>query len=159
MRKKSYWKECCLLLIGLILGCLYQKHFGSLPIKKETTTIKKDTVIIRDTIFSKITVPPLSKKSVYLELKKQKIPHAEIVLAQSILETGHYKSDLTKTHNNIFGIKKGKEYKKYNSYIDCIKDYKKLISSRYSGGSYYNYLLKIGYASDPEYIDKLKDIV
>lgn len=155
--RKNYWKECCLLLIGLILGCLYQKHFESLPVK-ETTIVEKDTIVIRDTIFSTI-VPPLSKESVYLELKKQRIPHAEIVLAQSRLETGGYTSKLCKTHNNIFGLRKGKKYRKYNNYAACISDYKKYISSKYKGGDYYKFLKEIGYAEDPTYIKKLKDMV
>ena len=159
MRKKNYWKECCLLLIGLILGCLYQKHFESLPVKQDTTIVEKDTIVIHDTIHAKAIVPPLSKESVLKELKKQKVPHANIVLAQSLLETGNYTSKLTKTHNNIFGLRKGNKYRRYNNYIECIADYKRLISSKYKGGSYYDFLNKIGYAENPAYTDILKDMV
>ena len=150
--RKNYWKECCLLLIGLILGCLYQKHLGSLPVRK-TTVIQKDT--IRDTIYAKI--PPLSRKSVLNELHKQSIPHANIVLAQAIHETGGFKSKLCRTHNNIFGIKKNdNEYRRYSNYVECIRDYKKRISNKYKGGDYYNFLIRLKYAEDPEYIQKLK---
>jgi flagellum-specific peptidoglycan hydrolase FlgJ len=157
--RKSYWKESCLLLIGLILGCIYQKHFGSLPIKQETTIVKKDTIVKHDTIYAKTIVPKLSKKSVLAELKRQNVPHPNIVLAQSILETGNYSSKLTRTHNNIFGLKKGNKYKKYNNYSECISDYKKRISSRYKGGSYYEFLEKIKYAENPSYTSILKDMV
>ena len=157
--EKNYWKECCLLLIGIILGCLYQKHFEVSSIK-EVTTIERDTIIKHDTIYAKFVAPPLNKHSVLAELKKQNVPHAHIVLAQSIHETGNYKSKLCKTHNNIFGMKKGNQYKKYNDYIECIEDYKKLISSRYKKGEdYYQFLSRIGYASDPEYNEKLKKII
>ena len=157
MRKKNYWKECCLLLIGLILGCLYQKHFDPLPIN--TQQMMPDTIFISDTIYLEKKVPTLSKATVLDELKKQNIPHANIVLAQAIHETGNFKSKLCKTHNNLFGIRKGNQYKKYESYEHCIADYKRLFSNRYKGGDYYNYLLKIGYAEDPEYIQKIKRYV
>ena len=158
MRKKAYWKECCLLLIGLIIGCLYQKHFGSLPVK-EITVIEKDTTVVskKDTVYAKI--PSLNSKSVLAELKKQNVPHAHIVLAQSKLETGGYKSKLCKTHNNIFGLRKGNSYRKYNNYVECIADYKKRISSKYKGGDYYVFLRRLGYAEDPNYTQKLKDMV
>ena len=154
--RKNYWKECCLLLIGLILGCLYQKHSSSLPVKN-ATIILRDTV--RDTIFIQPTIPKLSKNAVYLELQKQKIPHPHIVLAQSILETGNYTSKLSRNHHNIFGLKKGNKYRQYNNFIECIADYKKFISSRYNGGDYYAFLERIGYAEDPQYTLLLKDIV
>ena len=157
--RKNYWKECCLLLIGLILGCLYQKHFESLPIKEETTIVKHDTIIKRDTIYAKAIIPPLSKTIILKELHKQNIPCANIVLAQSILESANYTSKLTKTHNNIFGLRKNGKYRKYNDYIACISDYKRYISSKYKGGDYYLFLRKIGYAEDPEYIEKLKRVV
>ena len=158
MRKKNYWKECCILLIGLILGCLYEKHFNSLPVSEPIVPVV-DTIIIKDTIFIESTIPPLSKHSVLSELKKQNIPHANIVLAQSLLETGSYKSTLCKTHNNIFGIRKGNSYKQYKNYRECIADYKKRISSKYKGGDYYVFLERLGYAEDPLYTQKLKGIV
>lgn len=157
MRKKNYWKECCLLLIGLMLGCLYEKHLSPLTIKPQTI-IEKDTIVIRDTLLVK-TIAPINKNSVLEELKKQNIPHANIVLAQSILETGNYTSKLSKTHNNIFGLKKGKEYRKYSDYVECILDYKRLISSKYKGGDYYVFLNKLGYAEDSTYTQKLKNII
>ena len=156
--RKNYWKECCLLLIGFIIGfCIYYPI--SLPVT-QLETIVLDSIVKHDTIYAKAIVPPLSKKSVLRELKKQNVPHANIVLAQAIHETGGFKSKLCKSHNNIFGIKKNdKEYKRYNSYIDCITDSKKRISSKYKGGDYYVFLTNLGYAEDPEYVQKLKRII
>ena len=158
MRKKNFWKECCLLLIGLILGCLYQTHLGSLPIK-EINVVEKDTIVVHDTVYAKTIVPPLNRTNVLAELKKQNVPHANIVLAQSLLETGGYKSNLCRTHNNIFGLKKGNKYRRYSNYTECIRDYKKRISSKYKGGSYYTFLNNLGYAEDKAYTQKLKDMV
>lgn len=155
--RKSYWKECCLLLLGLILGSFYQqKCSGSLP-TGETTVIMTDT--IKDTLYVKNIIPPLCKESVLKELIRQEIPHINIVLAQSMLETGNYTSGLSKTHHNIFGLRKGNKYRRYNNYIECIADYKRLISSKYEGGDYYAFLTRLGYAEDPNYVNVLKGIV
>ena len=159
-------KKICLLLIGSLVGNVYAVRSNSLLIRKTDiinidSTLKKDSIIIEDfnVESDKISIPPLNKQSVLAELKKQNVPHANIVLAQSILETGNYKSKLTRTHNNIFGIRSGNKYKKYDNYVECITDYKKRISSRYKGGDYYSFLRRIKYATDATYVDKLKKIV
>ena len=152
--RKFYLKEILLLVVGLILG--YSSHPKSLP----TTIIEKDTIIVKDTVFVKASVPSLSKENVLLELLKQEVPFPKIVLAQSIHETGNYKSRLCRVNNNIFGMKHRNKYKKYNNYIECIADYKKRISSRYrKGEDYYQFLKRIGYASDPEYNSRIKKLV
>lgn len=155
--EKNYWKECCLLLIGIFIGTLYGRYLT--PYNQMLPSLSnKDTVVIYDTIVEK-SIPPLNAKNVLKELKKQKIPHAKIVLAQSKLETGDYTSKLCKTHNNIFGLKKGDKYRKYDNYVACISDYKKRISSKYKGGSYYRFLENLRYAEDPEYTQKLKNMI
>lgn len=101
----------------------------------------------------------INADSIYTELVRQNIPHADIVLRQAKLESGNFKSKLTKTHNNVLGIKQGNKYKKYSHYSECITDYKKKISSRYRKGEcYYKFLTRIGYAKNPEYIKLLKRI-
>lgn len=154
--KRDFWKEGCLLLIGLFIGTLYERYITP----SNNPILVKDTVVVHDTIVKSIAaIPPLNETNVLKELKKQNIPHAKIVLAQSKLETGGYKSKLCKTHNNIFGLKKGNSYRRYNNYVACIADYKKRISSKYKGGDYYKFLTELGYAEDPEYTQKLKDMV
>ena len=90
------------------------------------------------------------------ELQRQRVPHAEIVLAQARLETGNFTSKGCKVHHNLFGIKHGKRYAKYKRWQDSVSDYKERISSRYKGGDYYVFLRKIGYAKDSKYTYKLK---
>lgn len=140
---KNLLLAICLFLIGV-------SYSNNSPVIEQI--IVNDTVVIRDTVLI-----PINRHHVLLELKKQNVPHAKIVLNQSLLESNHYKSKLSKTHKNIFGLRKGKEYRKYNSYEECISDYKRLISSRYKGGDYYQFLKKIGYAEDNSYIEKLKE--
>ena len=90
------------------------------------------------------------------EIHRQGLPHAHIVLAQARLETGNFRSERCKRDKNIFGIKHNGKYAKYSTWQASVADYKKRISSRYSGGDYYAFLTRIGYASDKQYVTKLK---
>ena len=90
------------------------------------------------------------------EIARQRLPHPEIVLAQARLETGNFKSRRCRVDRNIFGIKHNGKYAKYRRWQDCVADYKRRISSRYSGGDYYQFLRRIKYAADEMYIRKLK---
>ena len=93
------------------------------------------------------------------ELYRQGVPHANIVLAQARLETGNFTSRRCKVDHNLFGMKKGKRYAKYGHWRDSVKDYKERISSRYTGGNYYAFLKRIGYAEEREYTQKLQKII
>ena len=100
-----------------------------------------------------------TRADVLKELHRQKVSHANIVLAQARLESGNFKSDFYKRTNNLFGLKKGKKYATYKTWRDSIKDYKLRISSRYNGGSYYKFLENIKYATNPNYGKLLEEIV
>lgn len=100
-----------------------------------------------------------TREEVAKELVKQGVPHARIVLAQARLESGNMKSAFYKRTNNLFGIKHGKRYARYSHWRESVADYKNRISSRYKGGDYYDFLLRINYASDKLYTTKLKKIV
>lgn len=161
MRKENYWKSVSLLLIGIFIGVGIERYTPhSLPSEKVISVdVKRDTIVHRDTLYVKQTIVPLNEGNVLAELKKQQVPHAKIVLNQSKLETGNYTSKVCKTNNNLFGIRKGNKYKSYNTWKDCIADYKRLFSDRYKGGDYYEYLRSLNYAEDPKYINKLKEMV
>lgn len=98
-------------------------------------------------------------EQVKAELHRQGIPHANIVLAQARLETGNFTSRRCKVDHNLFGIKHDGKYAEYRHWRESVKDYKKLISSRYKGGNYFVFLERIGYASDERYTGKLKNII
>lgn len=90
------------------------------------------------------------------EIIRQGLPHPDIVLAQARLETGNFTSNVCRTRHNLFGIRTKKGYKTYRRWQDSVADYKRLISSRYRGGNYYQFLRRIGYAEDKAYTTKLK---
>lgn len=88
------------------------------------------------------------------------IQHSDIVIAQAILETGHFRSNICKTKNNLFGLYNSSknEYFSFNHWSESIEAYKKMVQYKYKEGDYYKWLDTIGYAADPLYIDKLKRI-
>jgi len=104
-------------------------------------------------------------KEVKLELIKQNVEHPDVVLAQSILETGWYKCEnCSMDKNNIFGLWNSKkhEYFYYTTWKESIGGYKRGIQYKYfvkEYKDYYHFLSEIGYATDPQYIIKLKKLV
>lgn len=95
-------------------------------------------------------------EQVKAEIHRQGLPHPHIVLAQARLETGNFTSARCKIDKNLFGIKHNGRYAKYARWQDSVTDYRRRISARYKGGDYYQFLQRIGYAEEKEYINKLK---
>ena len=172
-RRTDYWKFSTILLIGLLIGIFVGKYTNKTPIptdNKIILEIKKDSTLKNDSTIkieskvvskkvSKNTLPPLTEKNLKNELKKQGIKHPQIVLAQAKLESNLGKSKVAQRTNNLFGLRKGKRYRRFSHWTKCITAYKNLVQSRYEGGSYYAFLDKIGYAEDPNYTSKLRDMI
>lgn len=90
------------------------------------------------------------------------VQHSDIVYAQAVLETGHFKSVGCLRHNNLFGLynSKAKRYCRFNHWTESVIAYKEWIQRRYKPPEdYYKFLSRIHYAEDPTYISKLKQIV
>ena len=98
-------------------------------------------------------------EQVSAEIRRQGLPHPDIVLAQARLETGNFKSQRCKRDHNLFGIKHRGKYARYSRWQESVSDYKRCISSRYKGGDYYRFLESIGYAKDRLYSAKVRHIV
>ena len=98
-------------------------------------------------------------------LEYYNVIHPNIVYAQAILETGHFKSRICQDYNNLFGLYNSKEqdYYRFNHWSESVLAYIDKIQYKYRNNNpsndYYRFLLDIGYASDPEYINKLKGII
>ena len=75
------------------------------------------------------------------------------VLAQAVLETGHFTSPVCKNYHNLFGLydSKHKDYYRFDRWEDSVVGYQKFIQYRYKGGNYLQFLKRIGYAEDPRY--------
>lgn len=127
--------------------------------------------------FSKVNIPPMKEYSevqdasflhgelndstLYLALEYYNIKHPRIVLAQAKLETGNYTSKHCINGNNLFGLynSRKKEYFSFEHWTDCIEGYKNMIEYKHRDGEdYYDFLIRIKYATDPTYVDKVKRI-
>ena len=85
-----------------------------------------------------------------------------IVYAQAVLETGHFKSDVCQSKNNLFGLydSNNKKYYEFDHWSESVLAYKNYIQSKYkSDSSYYKFLQSINYAEDPTYVKKVKRLV
>ena len=106
-----------------------------------------------------IKTPELTIENVKIAIIDAGIKHPEIVLKQVILETGWLKcTKCSLTKNNIFGFYYKKKYIAFDSWIDSIDYYKRWQERHYKGGDYYQFLIDIGYATAPSYVQKLKQI-
>ena len=139
-------------MIGLILGVIISLSVFKRPMHI-INPVTTDTIVVTDTQFVK-----LSDKTLMDQLKKHGIKHPHIVLTQAKLETGGYKSKVLRTHNNLFGLRKQGKYRRFNNWNESIIAYRDLVQYKYKGGDYYHFLHNLGYAEDPEYIQKLRKL-
>ena len=91
---------------------------------------------------------------------------AEIILAQSVLESGWYRSAWCKDNSNIFGLTKSLDGKRVSqtflTWKTCVRAYYVQIYKRYVASKkkdYYRFLLDLPYAMDTGYIPKVKTLV
>ena len=82
------------------------------------------------------------------------------VLAQAVLETGNFGSNVCQNYHNLFGLydSRNKCYYKFARWEDSVIGYQKFIQYRYKGGNYLAFLRRIGYAEDPGYTSKVAQI-
>ena len=101
-----------------------------------------------------------TKQEVHEYLVSIDCKHAKIVTAQSVLETGHFKSYGCRERKNIFGLwnHKKQEFYIFDSWQDSCDAYLTMVQYKYEEGDYYSFLKDLGYATDPEYVSKLKSI-
>ena len=100
-------------------------------------------------------------------MKYYDVKHPKIVQAQAILETGNFTSEGCLVDNNLFGLydSKRQKYYSFDHWISSVEAYVSMVQYKYKGGNdkppndYYKFLSDIGYAKDPDYINKLKGIV
>ena len=116
-----------------------------------------DNKDIQPDFFNKLPQEGLMEALEYYEIK-----HPQIVYAQAILETGHFKSNVCLNYNNLFGLydSKNKDYYKFNHWAESIVAYKEWIQKKYQPpNNYYTFLEEINYAEGKSYTRLLKEIV
>ena len=82
------------------------------------------------------------------------------VLAQAVLETGHFGSRVCLDYNNLFGLfdSKSRDYYRFEGWEDSVVGYKMFIQDKFRGGNYLEFLEDLGYAEDPDYTHKVADV-
>jgi len=111
----------------------------------------------------------LSWYSIDYWMREFDIQNKEIVKRQAYHETGNLTSRFCRECNNLFGMRKplkrettaiGRDngMSVYRSFIESIEDYGIWQQYFYSDGDYYDFLASHGYATDPLYIPKLKNL-
>ena len=147
------WSVVVTLLLQIKSIVSQQPKIETVPIIEVADTIINE----QPKFFSQTPKEGLEEALSYYGLK-----HKDIVYAQAVLETGHFKSDLCLNNNNLFGLYNSKKHKYYtfDHWKDCIIAYKEMIQYKYKDGvDYLNFLKEIGYAEDSEYICKLKKLI
>ena len=124
----------------------------------ETKVLPKEPEETKDVSFLQ---GELNDSTLYLALQYYEIKHPRIVLAQAKLESGNYKSKHCINKNNLFGLynSKKKRYYSFEHWSHSVLAYKDMIEYKHKDGeNYYKFLKRIKYASDPNYISKVKQI-
>lgn len=60
-------------------------------------------------IVNEISKNEFSKEAVVEELKRLNVKYPHIVLAQALIESGHFQSNIFRSNNNLFGMKEAKQ--------------------------------------------------
>lgn len=147
------------ILISFAVGVLGAIQVHSYLKEDEPPEIKVVHIVNEEQpdFFSKSPQDGLMEALEYYEVK-----HPQIVYAQAVLETGHFKSDLCLNGNNLFGLYNSRknQYYKFDHWVESVVAYLDYVQDRYKPpNDYYKFLQRIGYAEDPNYINKLKGIV
>ena len=81
-------------------------------------------------------------------------------MAQCILETGYMSSHVCTEYNNLFGLRRPSDgsYYHFDRWEESVKAYRDYVQYKYKGGDYYAFLRNIGYASDPYYVLRVREI-
>lgn len=147
------WSVVIALLLQVKSIVSQQPKVGTVPVIEVADTIINE----QPKFFSQTPKEGLEEALSYYGLK-----HKDIVYAQAVLETGHFKSNVCLNYNNLFGLydSKNKDYYKFNHWAESIVAYKEWIQKKYQPpNNYYAFLEEINYASDKEYVSILKSIV
>lgn len=101
----------------------------------------------------------LTIENLYAALKKHGIKFPKIVLAQAILETGHFRSPVCNEHNNLFGLRHSKGYFTFNHWEESVIAYRDKVQYKHrENENYYAFLKRIGYSTSKDYVRKVRKI-
>jgi uncharacterized FlgJ-related protein len=158
------------LFLGLVVCCLFL-ILGSLVIPKPSNKIEQLTEYEKVVLVAEMN--KFSEDKLISKLKELNFRFPHIVLAQSLVETGEYKSDIFKENYNLFGMKEARvrlnlakgtnrNHAYYDNWEQSVMDYA-LYAASYlkelnTEDKYFQYLSQ-NYAEDPNYVSKVKKMI
>ncbi len=165
IRTSIYFKIGTIFLIMFISASFIAYQIGLSNSIQNLTSEERITLINEKDAFSKEKMATM--------LADLNVRYPWIPMAQSMIETGQWKSEVFLENNNLFGMREAKSrittsigtnlnHAEYNSWRESVYDYA-FYQSRYLGNiksesEYYQYL-DASYAEDPGYVNKVKQIV
>jgi len=164
-RRVSIFKMSGIILTAIAVTSAISYYSGRKDSVKGLTEYETVLLLKQSDEFSK------DKFAKMLKDLNVKFPH--VVMAQSILETGHFKSSIFLENNNLFGMKEAKQrvttaggtsrnHAFYNHWRESVYDYAFYQSSYLktirSEAEYFQYL-GASYAEDPNYIQAVRNTI
>lgn len=159
-------------LIGALVLCI------SVVSATVTYFWTKDNILVSLTEYEKILLVQqanaFSEEKLIAKIDELNFKYPHIVLAQAMLESGRFKSGIFKENNNLFGMKEATSrlnlaqgtnhnHAAYKNWEDSVLDYALWCGTYANSASneeeYYAILQSVGYAENPEYLAKLKELV
>lgn len=121
--------------------------------KNETPEIPKPCII-----FDTVRIEVFSEANLIRYMDILEIEYPNIVLAQAKLESGNFTSNRFKQYNALFGFQTSNtNIIKYKSWKESVINYKNWQMRRLKDGeNYYDFLVRVKYSEDSNYINKLK---
>lgn len=161
------------LTIGIFIGHYFVKNEEYKEVYSEespTHKFEKEQIVEKEQIIEDNLI---DKEILLKEILKMNIQHPQIVLAQAILESGHFESNMFQKLNNMFGMKIPKQrsttclnreesgYAEYLDWQSSLVDYAIWQScfARNLTEEEYLHFLRAVYAEDENYILKLKELM
>ena len=150
--KKGYniVKHCLVLIIIAVLISIIVVKYNVKPLQP----VLMQEIIKTD----KIDTDSFSERNLLNFMYVLDIKNPNIVLNQAKLETGNFTSDRFKKYNALFGFQvSDTQVIKYHSWKESVIHYKTWQMFRLKDSeNYYDFLIRVKYASDSSYIKKLK---
>lgn len=146
----------CVLLANIIIVNLVLFINIRKPTEKEVSI----TTMYVDSLPSFMNKTP--QEGLKEALKYYNVKYPEIVYAQAMHETGNFTSNLCINNNNLFGLYNSNKgaYYKFKHWHESILAYVNLVQYKHKEGEdYYKFLTRIKYAEDPQYNNRIKNLV
>lgn len=153
--------------VGIVLGCIVATGFTLINTSQIDKLSQEEKLIIINQ-YNEFTEEKFIK-----EVKDLNFKFPYIVIAQSIQETGRFKSKIFLENSNLFGMKQARQrvnlakgtergHAYYNTWQESLYDYALYygvyLNKIRTEEEYFEYLSQY-YAEDPNYVENLKQLI